>query len=425
MKFYAYGSTGTSLALMQLALRRALGSELALDGVYGTETQEAVLLFQSQNALATDGVIGPETQRALRPYLLGAVRHRIQRGDTYWKLAQKYHSSAEAIAAANPDAPPQNLTIGETIIVPLDFDVVPTELPVTSELVEICVHGLTLRYPFLTKGEMGRSVMGKPLWTLTVGSGENRVLYNASHHANEWITTLILLRFAEELCHAAVFGEKLAGYEAKELLDYATLCLVPAVNPDGIDLVTGALTQGEDYRAARQIAAKYPQYRFPEDWKANIRGVDLNLQYPAGWEQARRIKFARGITSPAPGDFVGEEPLSEPESRAMADLTLRFSPALTLAYHTQGEVIFWRYGDDMPENSRPIADALSAVSGYAVETTPEESNYAGYKDWFLRCFRRPGYTIEAGRGRNPLPLRDFPSVYERNRGLLALAMLVT
>ena len=55
--------------------------------------------------------------------------------------------------------------------------------------------------------------------------------------------------------------------------------------------------------------------------------------------------------------------------------------------------------------------------------TPPESAYAGYKDWFIKHFRRPGYTIEAGSGENPLPLSQFPEIYRDNLGILVTAAL--
>ena len=75
----------------------------------------------------------------------------------------------------------------------------------------------------------------------------------------------------------------------------------------------------------------------------------------------------------------------------MYDFTLALSPQLTLAYHTQGEVIYWRYLDLLPPRSREIAETFSAVSGYAAEETPFASGFAGYKDWFIQNFDRPGY----------------------------------
>ncbi len=420
-----FGSTGPAVQLLQLALNRAGFGPLVVDGVYGHATRGAVSRFQAVNRLSVDGVAGPATHRALLPWYTGYLSVRIRPGDSLWSLARLYGSSVETIRLANPGVEAENLQIGAALIVPLPFPVVPTEVEAFSALVNYCVQGLSARYPFLRAAAVGKSVLGKPLWSLRLGQGENRVLYHAEHHANEWITTLLLLRFAEELAAAFAAGGEIGDVVAGELLDYAEICLVPAVNPDGMDLVTGELSGGDVWRGARAIAQNYPRFPFPDGWKANIRGVDLNLQYPAGWEQARVNKFAQGIVSPAPADYVGSAALTEPEARAMAALTESFDPALTLSYHSQGEVIYWRFGDREPENALAIGQLFSRLSGYALDDAPYSSGFAGYKDWFIQDFDRPGYTVEAGRGVNPLPLGDLPGIYERNRDLLIYAALVT
>ena len=93
-----------------------------------------------------------------------------------------------------------------------------------------------------------------------------------------------------------------------------------------------------------------------------------------------------------------------------------------LAYHTQGEVIYWKYLDYEPARSKEIADYFASVSGYAVEETPSASGYAGYKDWFIEEYDRPGYTIEAGMGENPLPMTQFERIYHDNKGILVGGM---
>ena len=168
-----------------------------------------------------------------------------------------------------------------------------------------------------------------------------------------------------------------------------------------------------------------PQAGFPDNWKANIRGVDLNLQYPAGWDEARRIKFSQGYTKPGPRDYVGSAPLTEPESRAVYDYSLHRPFRLSLSYHTQGQVIYWKYDGFDPPHAKAIGKRLAALSGYALELTPEESAYAGYKDWFIRQFDKPGYTVEAGQGVSPLPLSQFEEIWRANEPLLAYAMTAT
>jgi g-D-glutamyl-meso-diaminopimelate peptidase len=107
----------------------------------------------------------------------------------------------------------------------------------------------------------------------------------------------------------------------------------------------------------------------------------------------------------------------------MYDLTLRLDPSLTLSYHTQGNTIYWKYLDYEPPRSLELAECFARVSGYAVEETPYASGFAGYKDWFIAHYNRPGYTIECGLGENPLPMSQFDRIYGENVGILVLAAL--
>lgn len=425
MNILSFGSLGAPVELLQLALNRAGLGVIAQDGVFAAETQNALRRFQAANALTPDGVAGAATHRALLPYYTGFITHTVRPGDTLSALAARYGTTLAAILTANPGVNGAALTPGAALTVPLGFDVVPTDIAYSSALLGYVVRGLAARYPFISVGEIGRSVMGKPLWRLTLGTGANRALYTAAHHANEWITAPVVLKFVESLARAYAEGGELAGQRAGELLEYSTLFAVPCVDPDGVDLVTGALAAGEWYSRAEGIAREYPQFAFPRGWKANIRGVDLNLQYPAGWETARANKAALGIVSPAPADFVGASPLSAPESRALYDFTLALDPAIVLAYHTQGEVIYWQYEGYAPPGAEGIVRAFERASGYAADTAPYASAFAGFKDWVIAALDTPAFTIEAGRGLNPLPLTQFDAIYRANEELMVLGLIVT
>ena len=150
----------------------------------------------------------------------------------------------------------------------------------------------------------------------------------------------------------------------------------------------------------------------------------MNVQFPAGWENARIIKFSQGFTTPAPRDFVGLGPLTEPEALAIYNFTLSHNFRLVLAYHTQGQVIYWQFQNFNPPNSRRIGEAFERVSGYPLTPTPFDSSFAGYKDWFIQNYNRPGYTIEAGFGQNPLPISQFDKIYSDNLGILVLGAVL-
>jgi len=264
---------------------------------------------------------------------------------------------------------------------------------------------------------------GRPIPALQIGQGDTKILLTAGHHANEYITSMLCWELVEAYLAAVVQGGSFGGRDAGTLYHNAMLYVVPMVNPDGIALVTGELSpDSAEYRAAQEIAAAYPDIPFPAGWKANLQGVDLNLNYPAGWEKARTIKAALGFSGPAPRDYPGARPLDQPETAALAAYTCCVRPELVLAYHTQGSVIYHTYGGLQLPEADALAEEFAAASGYSVEEAPAESANAGFKDWFLRRFRRPGFTIEAGLGENPLPLMQLEEMVRRNAPLLAAAL---
>ena len=300
--------------------------------------------------------------------------------------------------------------------------IVRTGIPMTSEACEQTIQKLAEAYPFLKIATLTTTAFGRPVYAIRIGEGERQVIFSAAHHANEWITTPLLLKFLEELCEAFQNGGSIYGVPAKTILKYSTVHLVPMVDPDGVDLVTGAIRpQTPEYNIARQIAGDFPDIPFPDGWKANLLGVDLNLQYPAGWLMAREIKFSQGFDRPAPRDYVGRAPLSQRESRALAQYTEEVDPDLVLAYHTQGKAIYWQFRDYPVPGARALGEEFARLSGYSLEETPYASSFAGYKDWFIQNFRRPGFTIEAGLGTNPLPISQFDEIYRDNLGILVTA----
>ena len=302
--------------------------------------------------------------------------------------------------------------------------IVNTAVPITAESCDRMLRQIADTYPFCRTQLLGSTAFQRPLRALIIGDGPRKVLYAAAFHANEWITAPVLLKFAEELAQAIQSGTQIGGQDARTLAQRCTFHILPLVNPDGVDLVTGALQPGDiQFDLARRLAQDYPDIPFPTGWKANLLGVDLNLQWPAGWLMAREIKFSQGYTRPGPRDYVGRAPLNQLEAQALAEYTREVDPALVLAYHAQGKEIYWQFGNYQIPGAEALGQKMADASGYTLADTPYASSFAGYKDWFIQEFRRPGYTIEVGSGENPLPLSQFDEIYAANLPILIIAAL--
>ncbi|HHV99142.1 MAG TPA: LysM peptidoglycan-binding domain-containing protein [Clostridiaceae bacterium] len=417
------GSTGPDVKLVQSLLNKIGYNAGPIDGVFGPSTQQAVIAFQRDNNLLPDGIVGPATWSIFERLLRGYDVYTIRRGDTLYNISRRYYTTVNAILTANPGINPLALAIGQQIIVPYGIDVVFTDIDYTYEILELQIQGLRARYPFLETGTIGTSVMGKNLYYIRLGRGAHEVSYNGAHHANEWITTPVLMKFIENYAKAYSTRGNIRGYNITNIFNSSSIYIIPMVNPDGVDLVTRwpNYTNPTYQNAARLNTSGLP---LPRVWKANIRGVDLNLNYPAAWEEEKLLELEMGITSPAPRDYGGEAPLSEPESIAMYNFTRSHNFRLVIAYHTQGEVIYWDFMNLAPPESQTIANIFAQASGYTPIGIAGEAAYAGYKDWFIQDFRRPGFTIEVGRGVNPLPITQFDSIYARNEEIMLLGAVV-
>lgn len=97
---------------------------------------------------------------------------------------------------------------------------------------------------------------------------------------------------------------------------------------------------------------------------------------------------------------------------------------LVIAYHTQGEEIYWNFQNINPPRGYAIGTAFANSSGYLLTEVPYNSSFAGYKDWFILHYNRPGFTIEAGLGENPLPISQFSQIYNDNLGILILGAIL-
>lgn len=253
----------------------------------------------------------------------------------------------------------------------------------------------------------GKSVDGRELWCVTIGRGKKKVFLNGAHHALEWITSSLLASFLWDFAAAAEAGEKLGGYNARNAFERCTYTVLPMVNPDGVQMVLHGINQGDpNYdNIVRWLSGQDVQ----EVWQANLNGVDLNHNYDALFEEGKQMAAeVYGITGPGPTRWSGLYPFSEPETAAVRRLVLEEEFPLAVAFHTQGEVIYWSFNGN--RNFRMQAEVLSRASGYALDETEGVSSYSGFKDWYLDKFDLPAFTVEAGLGENPLPFSQLDDI---------------
>ena len=293
MKILKLGSRGNDVRIVQSVLKKYGYYNGNVDGIFGPITNRAVVEFQTDSHLVPDGVVGSQTYGALTPLLLGYTEHTIEDGDTLYKIAREEHTTVNAILLANPNIEPDNLRIGDQIIVPLSADVVLSDVPYTYDILEKNLQGLKARYPFIKIGSAGSSVLGRNLYYIKIGEGKKEVFYNAAHHSLEWINTPVLMKFAEEYLKAYTQGAKIKGHDVARTYQESTMFIMPMVNPDGVDLVINGITPDNPYYY-QVLSENNTGKPLGQVWNANIRGVDLNRNYPralARGEKSGRITW--------------------------------------------------------------------------------------------------------------------------------------
>lgn len=242
----------------------------------------------------------------------------------------------------------------------------------------------------------------------------------AAFHGMEWLTSLVLFRFLERVCEAFEKDSGICEINVARFLSRRGLIIVPCVNPDGVEIsLNGECAAGKFEQRVEHIAAGKAHR-----WQANAVGVDINHNFSADWKSLHEKEVSSGITGPSLTQYGGQYPESEPETKALTSLCRKRNIRHAAAFHSQGEEIYWHYGENTPNRSRLMAEVLARTSGYALSSPRGLAVGGGFKDWFIEELKRPAFTIEIGLGRNPLPCSKLNEIYSRLEEMMTLYIIM-
>jgi hypothetical protein len=276
-------------------------------------------------------------------------------------------------------------------------------------------------YPDLISSKsIGKSEFNRDIMAVTVGTGEETILINGSHHAREWLSTMIVMEMIESYAKAYNSKSLVGAYYAKDMLDDISISFVPMVNPDGVTLQQRGLAAFPSSHHSKLVAMNDGKRDFTR-WKANAMGIDLNRQYPANWTASSTPN------KPYYQGYKGTKPFQAKEVIALRDYTLKIKPKIAVAYHTSGRILYWHFHNKAANYARDyrLASMFSNTTGYSLVKPVTNPTGKGYTDWFIQQFGLPGFTPELSYsvGERHVPVSVFPEEWNRNKtiGLWLLA----
>lgn len=282
------------------------------------------------------------------------------------------------------------------------------------------IEELILEYPFLSAEVCGRTALGRGIFSLNIGNQDNSVVYAGGFHGSEWITSLALLLFTERLCHSIKHSHTMCSVNMKQAMSQLGVTIIPCVNPDGVEIAT----HGTDSAKALRGFVESIDCEDYSKWNSNALGVDINHNFNAGWHELRKMEIEKGITAPSSRQYGGAYPESEAETKALTRLCRIKQFRQCMALHSQGEELYWQYGEYSPPQSSMMAKILADSCSYTLVTNAGLASHGGFKDWFISEMKKPGFTLEIGKGENPLPVSELYNIYSRIEEALVLFSLM-
>lgn len=250
---------------------------------------------------------------------------------------------------------------------------------------------------------IGYTWEGRPILCLKISDNVNaaeeepKLLYMGCHHAREWISVEVPLRFAMMLADSYGVNPAWTG-----LVDEREFYIVPCVNPDGFVY---------DYNTGNY-------------WRKNRRnnggsyGVDLNRNYDGSQNGDPDGNWGGAGSSHTPSSetYCGPSAFSEPECQAIRDLCLAVPFDMTMSYHTYSELVMWPWGYTAgPTPDNEILSALGTEMANLISSETGSGNYTPQQMMSLYATTGTSEDWIYGRSRYQTPKTTFAFITEMCR----------
>lgn len=243
--------------------------------------------------------------------------------------------------------------------------------------------------------EIGSSVKGHSLYDFTIGSKEadSSVLVVGTMHAREYICATVLMQEIEY--YLSNYNCMIGGMKPADVLENTQIHYVVMANPDGVEISQKSYAR----------------------WKSNARGVDLNRNFPIK-------KFVSGGTKGAEG-YSGKKALSEPESRAIAALTVKLKTKQKLQgvinYHAMGRIIYESCSSKkIAKDTKTMYQIAKRETNYiaAPESSKTKSPGGQYREYVMYLLGIASITIEVGKTWAPCSYYEYKTEFLKNKNVV-------
>lgn len=276
------------------------------------------------------------------------------------------------------------------------------------------IEDLVKEYPFLKVDISGRTVLGRGIFSFSLGSLHNSVIIAGGFEGSDGTSPILLYMFIEDVCRSIKEKCDLCGVNISRALSQLGITVIPSVNPDGREI---NLYGAEGAKSLRKFISSIGCNDFSL-WQSNSRGVDIRKNFGGNFEAFKKKAIENGIKGPSANLFSGEYPESEAETKVLTRLCRVRSFRQCLSVSSGGEILI-----SAPDNhALPESELMSKIIAqgcYYPLLQTEDEDICGFPSWFSKEFSKPGFELKTGETE-----KNCDEIYERVKEALTVFSLM-